>query len=426
MHSTGHIDSYYAATANPAPCHPPFTGTAACDVCVIGGGITGLGAALALAERGYRVILLEAERIGWGASGRSGGQIMAGYAVEAPALAAMLGLPLARRLFDLSREAIAEVKARIARHGIACDWRDGQILAAIKTRQVRELERLQGVLERDFGYPGARLARGPEVQALVASALYPAVLLDPGGGHLHPLNYTLGLAGAAAAAGVVIHEKSPARALVGGARPIVKLGEGEVRARQIVLAGNVYLGELVPRLRRRIMPVGTYVAATAPLGAARAHALIPSGACVADMNFVLDYFRVAADHRLLFGGRVSYSTLPPPGIAASLQRRMRRVFPALADVDMDYAWGGFVDITMNRAPDLGRLDGTIYYAQGFSGQGMALGAFAGGVLAAAIAGTNERLDLFAKIPHREFPGGRFLRMPLLVLATLYYRLRDWL
>jgi gamma-glutamylputrescine oxidase len=426
MNSSGHIDSYYAATANPAPRHARFTGDADCDVCVIGGGITGLGAALTLAERGYRVILLEAERIGWGASGRSGGQIMSGFATEGPALARLVGLPDAQKLFALTREAVADVKSRIARHGIACDWRDGQVLAAIKPRHVRELAHHKQVLERDFGYPDLRLVAGSEVGAYVASGLYPAALYDPAGGHVHPLNYTLGLAAAASAAGVAIHESSPAVSLVRGARPVVKLAGGEIRARNVVLAGNVYLRELVPVLRRRIMPVGTYIIATAPLGAARARTIIPGDACVADMNFVLDYYRRSADDRLLFGGRVSYSTLPPPGIKASLRKRMLQVFPALADVAIEYAWGGFVDITLNRAPDLGRLDGTVYYAQGFSGQGMALGAFAGSVLGAAIAGTAERLDLFARIPHHDFPGGRALRMPLLVLAMLYYRLRDWL
>ena len=426
MTSSGHIDSYYAATANAAPRHPRFEGDAECDVCVIGGGITGLGAALTLAERGYRVILLEAERIGWGASGRSGGQIMSGFATEAPALARLVGMAEAQKLFALTREAVADVKARIARHGIACDWRDGQVLASIKPRHVRELEHHKRMLERDFAYPDLRLVTGAEVGRHVASGLYPAALYDPAGGHVHPLNYTLGLAAAASAAGVALHESSPVVGLVRGARPIVKLAAGEIRARHVVLAGNVYLRELVPQLRRRIMPVGTYIIATAPLGAARARALIPGDASVADMNFVLDYYRRSADDRLLFGGRVSYSTLPPPGIKASLRKRMLHVFPALADVAVDYAWGGFVDITMNRAPDLGRLDGTIYYAQGFSGQGMALGAFAGSVLGEAIAGTAERLDLFAQIPHHDFPGGRTLRMPLLVLAMLYYRLRDWL
>ncbi|MBI5617939.1 MAG: FAD-binding oxidoreductase [Gammaproteobacteria bacterium] len=426
MSSSGYIDSYYAATANAAPRHPRFEGDAECDVCVIGGGITGLGAALTLAERGYRVILIEAERIGWGASGRSGGQIMSGFATEAPALTRLVGLPHAQRLFALTREAVADVRARIARHGIACDWRDGQVLAAIKPRHVRELVQHKRLLERDFEYPDLRFVTGTGVGEYVTSALYRAALYDPAGGHLHPLNYTLGLAAAASAAGVAIHESSPAASLVRGARPVVKLAGGEIRARNVVLAGNVYLRELVPVLRRRIMPVGTYIIATAPLGGARARTIIPGDACVADMNFVLDYYRRSADDRLLFGGRVSYSTLPPPGIKDSLRKRMLHVFPALADVAVDYAWGGFVDITMNRAPDLGRLDGTLYYAQGFSGQGMALGAFAGSVLGEAIAGTAERLDLFAKIRHHDFPGGRALRMPLLVLAMLYYRLRDWL
>jgi len=243
---------------------------------------------------------------------------------------------------------------------------------------------------------------------------------------VHPLNFTLGLAHAAQAAGVKIYEHSLAEKITRGAQPMVQLAEGQVRARQIVVAGNAWLGPLVPELDARIMPVGTYIIASEPLGEARARELLPTDAAVTDINFVLDYFRLSADHRMLFGGRVSYSGLTPPNLAESMRRRMVAVFPSLADVKVSHAWGGFVDITMNRAPHFGRIGQNLYFAQGFSGHGMAITGLAGRLIAEAIAGDSARLDVFARIPHRVFPGGRWLRTPSLMLAMLYYRLRDLL
>ncbi|MGE3775060.1 MAG: NAD(P)/FAD-dependent oxidoreductase, partial [Gammaproteobacteria bacterium] len=323
-------------------------------------------------------------------------------------------------------EAIADVRARVARPAIACDWDDDQLHVAIKPRLRDELREWQALLARDYGYEGLEFLTGDALATHVASPRYCAGLYDPRGAHVHPLKYTLGLAAAARAAGVRIHEGSRALRLVRGAAPVVHTAQGQVHCRYVVLAGNAYLGPLVPELERRIMPVGTYIVASAPLGAALAARCLPSNAAVTDINFVLDYFRRSADHRMLFGGRVSYSKIPPPNLPGSMRARMLRVFPQLANVAIDYAWGGYVDISMNRAPDFGRLDATLYYAQGFSGHGMATTGLAGRVIAEALAGDATRLDVFARIPHRDFSGGRWLRTPSLVLAMLYYRLRDYL
>lgn len=421
-----YVRSYYAASVPELAPGPPLAGEQRCDVCIVGAGLTGLTAALELAARGFEVVVLEAQRVGWGASGRSGGQLIFGYACDMPKLAGLVSARDARLLWDWSLEAIADVRARVQRHAINCDWADGQLHVAIKERQREELREWQALLARDYAYEGLEFLTGDALAAQVASPRYCAGLYDPRGAHLHPLKYTLGLAAAARAAGVRVYEQTRALFLSRGAAPVVHTAQGQVRCRYVVLAGNAYLGALAPELDRRIMPVGTYIVASAPLGAELAARCLPRNAAVTDINFVLDYFRRSADHRMLFGGRVSYSKIPPPNLAASMRARMLRVFPQLAGVPVEYAWGGYVDITMNRAPDFGRLDGTLYYAQGFSGHGMATTGLAGRVIAEALAGDATRLDVFARIPHRDFPGGRWLRTPSLVLAMLYYRLRDYL
>jgi gamma-glutamylputrescine oxidase len=271
-----------------------------------------------------------------------------------------------------------------------------------------------------------RLIGRSEVRQWIDSARYEALAFDPRGGHLHPLHYTQGLARAGAGLGVRIHERSRAVKLERGAAPIVHTERGALRCHHVLLAGNVYLEELAPELSQRIMPVGTFIAASAPLEAERARKLIPNRACVSDTQFVLDYFRLSGDDRMLFGGRVSYSTVVPRNLASTMRRRMLGVFPQLHDVPLDYSWGGFVDITMNRAPDFGRIAPNIYYLQGFSGHGLALSGLAGKLAAEAIRGSAARFDVFARMPHRIFPGGPALRMPALILATAWFRLRDLL
>ncbi|MBD9379291.1 FAD-binding oxidoreductase [Pseudoxanthomonas sp. PXM04] len=415
--------SWYAASAAPLPPQPRLEGELQADVCILGAGYTGLSAALELAEAGYRVIVLEAERIGWGASGRNGGQAIVGYGCEQDTLERLVGRADARRLFDFSREGMALMRDRIHRHAIACDWRDGHASVPIKPRQEQALKRWQAHMAEHYDYPMEWWDR-EQLRAQLASDRYLGAIYDPLSGHLHPLEYAFGLARAALAAGVRIFEHSRVVRLERGAAPILHTDAGRVRCEFAVLAGNAWLRGVAPELESRIMPVGTYIGATAPLGEARARALIRNDMAVADVNWALDYFRLSRDHRLLFGGRASYSTLPPPNLRGTMARRMRRVFPQLADVDIEYVWGGYVDISLNRAPHWGRLAPNVYFAQGFSGHGVASTGLAGKVIADAIRGQAERLDAFARIPHRPFPGGRLLRTPMLVAAMAWYKLRD--
>jgi gamma-glutamylputrescine oxidase len=396
------------------------------DVCVVGGGIAGCSTALHLAKRGYRVALLEARQIGWGASGRSGGQVIPGFACEQSTLDAAVGPADAKKMWDVSVEAIDVLRQLIDRHSIACDWQAGQIQVGIKSRHRDSLLAWQEQLASRYGYTTTRIVERAELESLVATRRYCAGLHDTNGGHLHPLNYTLGLAAAAAQAGAQIFEHTEATEIVPGQTIVIRTTQGEVRASHVVLCGNAHLGPIAPTLHDRIMPVGTYIIATEPLGKARAQQLIRDNSAITDTNFILDYFRLSADHRLLFGGRVSYSGRDAFDTATATRKRLLQVFPQLNDVRIDYAWGGMLDITMNRAPDFGRIANNIYYLQGFSGHGVALTGIAGKLVAEAIAGQAERFDVFGKIKHRNFPGGPLLRTPALVLAMLWYRLRDLL
>jgi gamma-glutamylputrescine oxidase len=421
-----HVASYYAATAHQAPDRSPLVGDVRADVCIVGGGIAGCSAALDLASHGYRVVLLEARRVGWGASGRSGGQAIFGFGTSQEHIVAQVGAATARLMWDLSVEALALLRERVDRHRIECDLHWGHLHVATKSRQRTELEELQQQLAQDYGYHSPRLLTQAEVEALLATHRYCAGLYDPGCGHLHPLNYTLGLASAAESAGATIHEDSMVTGIEQGDPLRIRTDRGSVSASFAVLARGGYLDGLQTPADGRVMPVGTYLVATAPLGAARMQALMRENVAVADVNFVLDYFRRSADDRLLFGGRVSYSGIDARDTGRVTRARMVRVFPQLADVALEYVWGGYVDISMSRAPDFGRLAPNLLYLQGFSGHGIALAGMAGRLAADAIAGQAERFDLFGRLPHRVFPGGRALRTPALVLAMLWYRLRDLL
>jgi gamma-glutamylputrescine oxidase len=421
-------NSYYeASAARPAP-SPPLSTRITADVCVVGGGYCGLSAALELAERGYSVVLLEAQRIGWGASGRNGGQAIVGFGSDGEcAIEKQFSAPDARRAWDISVEGLQLLRERIRRFRIDCDYKPGYLSLAVKPRKSRALRRWMDHATSAYGYPLRWL--GPaEIGEWVASTRFHSAVFDPGSGHLHPLKYCLGLAAAARLAGVRIHENSATFVVERGEQPRVKTAQGECQCSFVVLAGNVYLGEygddIAPEVAARIMPVGTYMIATEPMGQQRADALMQGRPAASDTNFILDYFRLSADHRLLFGGADSYSGAAPRDLMARIRSSMLGVFPQLADLGIPYAWGGFVDITMNKAPNFGRLGSNVYYLQGFSGHGLSLAGMAGKLAAEAIAGQAERFDLFARIRHHRFPGGALMRTPALLLGMLYYRLRD--
>jgi gamma-glutamylputrescine oxidase len=419
--------SYYVATAPRTQAYPALAGEVECDVAVVGGGLAGISAAIELADRGYSVVVLESQQVGWGASGRNGGQAIAGLACEQSVVERQLGQTASRAVWDMTLESIRLIGERRERFGIDCEWRPGYLGLAVNARKARELQAWHEHMARDYGYR-ATWIEPAHMREWIASARFVCGIHDAEAGHLHPLKYSMGLARAAASLGVRIFENSEATALEPGSTVRVRTAGGVVRASHALLAGNVYLRGLAPALEKRVMPVGTYIVASAPLGKALCDSLVPSRSAVCDTNFVLDYFRPTDDHRILYGGRVSYSTATPLNLAASMQRRMARTFPQLAHTPVEYAWGGFVDISMNRAPDFGRLPDAknVYYLQGFSGHGLALTGLAGKLVAEAIHGDAQRFDVFARIRHGAFPGGPLLRTPALVAGMAYYRLRDLL
>ena len=419
--------SYYEASVVRPHAMPPLEEAIRVDVVVVGAGFAGLSTAIELAQRGYQVAVLEADRICSGASGRNGGQTIVGYASGQEPFEAQLGTAVARQAWDMSLEAVRLVDERIAQFSIECDRVHGYLYVADSARKAKKLEAEMAAMERSYGFK-TEFARGADVQQHIDSPLYCASAFERTSGHLHPLKFGLGLAQAALALGVKIFEHSAVVDLARGSTVVARTAKGAVTAAFGVLAGNCTLPEygarVAPDIAPRIMPVGTYIISTGQLDPALCKRLIPSNASACDNNFILDYYRFSADHRMLFGGRVSYSTRTPADLQAVMARRMGEVFPALRGVPIDYLWGGFVDISMNRAPDFGRLGDNLYYLQGFSGHGVALTGLGGRVVAQAIAGQAERFDVFAKLKHRNFPGGAWLRMPSLVLGTAYHRFMD--
>ena len=413
--------SYYAVTAHKRSERGDIEGDYACDVAVIGGGFTGLSAALACAERGFSVILVEAESVGFGASGRNGGQLIPGLRWTASELEADFGRERANALFDLCWRD-NRVQARIAKHDIDCDLKAGHLEAAWTPKDFDAMQREADYLATRFGYESEVIAKA-DMAAHIATPLYHGGIHDPHGGHFHPLNYAIGLAKAAEAAGVRIREDDRVRAIDQSSNdPIELITERTIiGARYVIDATDSWIGEIEPGLGRYTVPIMNYNIATAPLP--NADDLLPTDAAVADSRFVLNYFRLSADKRLIFGGGERYSQTPPRDIAAFVRPFMAEVFPQIADAKIDYGWGGVVAVTMNRLPHIGRR-GNVFFAHGFSGHGALVTTLAGELIAEAMAGTAERFDVLADLPSKPFPGGPWLRRPLATLGLLYYALKD--
>ncbi|MGO2766910.1 NAD(P)/FAD-dependent oxidoreductase [Pseudomonas taetrolens] len=422
-----HTASYYAASSLPQPDHPVLQGKHVADVCVVGGGFSGLNTALELAERGMSVVLLEAHKIGWGASGRNGGQLIRGVGHGLEQFEGIIGKDGVRRMKLMGLEAVEIVRQRVERFNIPCDLTWGYCDLANKPRDLEgfaeEAEELRGL-----GYRHElRLLQANEVRSVVGSDRYVGGLVDMGSGHLHPLNLALGEAAAAAQLGVRLFEHSAVTRIDYGSEVRVHTAQGTVRAKSLVLGCNAYLKDLNPQLSGKVLPAGSYIIATEPLSEAQAHALLPQNMAVCDQRVALDYYRLSANRRLLFGGACHYSGRDPQDIGAYMRPKMLDVFPHLANVKIDYQWGGMIGIGANRLPQIGRLPDqpNVYYAQAYSGHGVNATHLAGKLLAEAISGQHsDGFDLFAQVPHITFPGGKYLRSPLLALGMLWHRLKE--
>ncbi|MCB1407074.1 MAG: FAD-binding oxidoreductase [Rhodobacteraceae bacterium] len=416
--------SFYAQDATPLPRFPTAQGDLSCDVCVVGGGFTGLSAALHLAERGYDVILLEAQRVGFGASGRNGGQVGTGQRLDQDALEEMVGKTVARALWDLALDSVALTRDLAQRHAPDAGFADGIIHAAHKPRYVPEAHAYAEKLARDYGYDKIRPLDRGQMRELVGSPLYHGGDIDMGAGHLDPLRYAFGLARAAQAAGVRIFEGSRVAALTKADPARVETDSARITARFVALGCNGYLGRLEPTVAARVMPINNFVVATRPMSDAERDGIIRGNHAVADTKFVVNYFRFSPDNRLLFGGTESYGYRFPKDIAAKVRRPLEQHFPQLKGIEITHAWGGTLGISLNRMPHFARLSGNVLSASGYSGHGVAMATLGGKLLAEAIGGQAERFDLMAQVPTPAFPGGASLRWPLLVAAMLWFSLRD--
>lgn len=415
--------SYYAATATPLRMLEPLKGAQKADVCIIGAGYTGLSAALHLAQAGRDVVLLDAQRVGFGASGRNGGQLASGQRMEQDALEALVGDPEAAKLWALAEDAKALVKSLIADHQIDCHLKPGVAWTASNTADTGHLHSYADHLAQKYGYDQIETLDHAALQSVCPSPDYMGGILDMGAAHLHPLRFAIGLAQACLDAGVRIHERSAVHHVEEGAPVTVRTDAGHVIADHVIFACNGYLGGLNRRVAARVMPINNFIVATEPLGD-RIAEVLPRDIAVADSRFVVNYFRLSTEGRLLFGGGESYGYRFPQDIAAKVRKPMSLVFPTLKDVRIDYAWGGTLGITMKRLPYLTRVTPNILSASGYSGHGVGTATHAGQLMARAIQGDDDGFDTLAALPSTPFPGGTALRNPLLVLAMSWYALRD--
>ncbi|MDF1669893.1 MAG: FAD-binding oxidoreductase [Roseovarius sp.] len=416
-------DSWYSATVAPLPPFAPLQGEVRVDVCIVGGGFTGLSAALHLTEAGYTVALLEAHRVGFGASGRNGGQLGSGQRLEQEALEKLVGNDDALKLWQQAQEAKDLVKSLVAKHKIECHLKPGVAHAAFSAREMAQEHQGAEHLHTRYGYDQIECLDSAAFHALCPSPAYHGGTLDMGAAHLHPLAFALGLARAAAAAGVQIYERSEVHHIQRSAQAVVQTGQGRVLADHVILACNGYLGGLDRKVAARVMPINNFIIATEPLGEDTAK-ILTRDVAVADTKFVVNYYRLSHDGRLLFGGGESYGYRFPADIAATVRKPMLEIYPHLKDVKIDYSWGGTLAITMKRLPYLARVAPNMLSASGYSGHGVGNAIHAGKLMAQAIAGQADGFDTMARIPTAPFPGGGMMRTPLLALAMTWYAMRD--
>jgi len=419
-----HTKSYYAASANPAPERPALEGDLETDICIVGAGYSGLSTGLHLAEKGYKVAIIEGARVGWGASGRNGGQIVNGLNASLQTIKRRYGQDTATFVAGLVQEGGEIIRERVRTYNIQCDLKEKNIFTGLTAAHMRELEERKALWE-SYGINNQELLDKEQLRDHVNSDLYVGGLIDHSGGHMHPLNLALGEAAAFEQNGGTIYEMSPVTDVDhSAARPVVRTNKGTMTCKTLVLCGNAYLGHVVPTLAPRVMPVSTQIMATEPLGENLAQELLPSDACVEDIRYILDYYRLSGDKRMLFGGGTVYGGADPRDIEAKLRRNMDKVFPQLKDVKIDYAWSGNFALSFSRVPQMGRIGDNTYFAHGYSGHGVTGSHTFGRILSEAIDGDLTRFDVFADVPWYPFPGGGMLRVPYSVVGSWWYGLRD--
>ena len=423
MTHTPYPQSYYAFSANPVPPRPELIGETETDVCIVGAGYTGLSTALFLLENGFKVTILEAAKVGFGASGRNGGQIVNSYSRDIDVIERTSNAKHAQLMGEMAFEGGRIIRDRIKKYDIKCDLKDGGVFAAFTKKQMEHLESQKRLWER-YGHTQLEMLDAKRIREVAATDNYIGGMLDMSGGHIHPLNLALGEAAAVESLGGVIHEQSPATRIERGANPVVHTPKGRVKAKFVVVAGNAYMGNLIPELASKSMPCGTQVITTEPLSDEMAKSLLPQDFCVEDCNYLLDYYRLSGDKRLIYGGGVVYGARDPANIEAIIRPKMLKTFPQLKDVKIEFAWTGNFLLTLSRLPQVGRIGGNIYYSQGCSGHGVTYTHVAGKVLAESLRGQAERFDAFASLPHYPFPGGRAFRVPFTAMGAWYYSLRD--
>lgn len=419
-----HTTSYYAASANTGTLRPALTGDHTFDVCIVGAGYSGLSTALYLVEQGHNVAVVEGARIGWGASGRNGGQVVNGLNASLQTIKRRYGQDTANFVAGLVMEGGEIIRERIKTYDIQCDYKPTNLFAAYTDAHMRELEE-RLVLWQGYGLNTQDMVTKDQIRDYVGAEIYAGGMIDHAGGHMHPLNLALGEAAAIEKNGGTIFEMSPVTDVdYDAACPVVKTETGAITCKTVVLCGNAYLGKVVPQLASRVMPVSTQIMATQPLTDDMAHRLLPTDTCVEDIRYILDYYRLSADKRLLFGGGTVYGGADPRDIAAKLRKNMNKVFPELAQIKIDHAWSGNFALSFSRVPQMGRLNDNTYFAHGYSGHGVTGSHTFGRILAEAISGDASRYDVFEKVPYIPFPGGRMFRVPYSMIGSWYYGFKD--